>query len=105
MSSIAGPWRLTMKTPIGTIEADYLFEDHGDAVRGFATDGGDLTELTDLTVTQHADGEKVTWSQRITRPMRLNLAYEVVVAGDSLVGESRAGRLPRTPVTGERTRP
>jgi hypothetical protein len=34
--------------------------------------------------------------------MRLNLEFDVVVDGDRLTGHSKAGRLPRSAVTGER---
>jgi hypothetical protein len=33
---------------------------------------------------------------------RLHLAFDVVVDGDTMAGHSRAGRLPRTTVTGIR---
>jgi hypothetical protein len=56
---------------------------------------------TDVVRTTTADGERVTW-QRIIRPMRLNLAYDVTITGETLAGHSRAGRLPRTAGTGER---
>ncbi|MGW7535363.1 hypothetical protein [Amycolatopsis sp. NPDC054798] len=87
-----------MKTPIGTIKATYTFEETGGVLQGSASGAGETTPLADLT----ASGDRFTWRQRITRPMRLNLDYDVTVDGDSLSGESRAGRLPRTSVTGER---
>jgi hypothetical protein len=34
--------------------------------------------------------------------MRLNLEFDVVVDGDALTGHSKAGRLPRSAVTGVR---
>ena len=34
--------------------------------------------------------------------MRLNLEFDVVVDGDRLTGHSKAGRLPRSAVTGVR---
>lgn len=103
MSSIVGSWRLQMKTPVGTIDADYMFEEDGGQVRGTASDGSDTVDLADVTVTSGSGGERVTWSQRITRPMRLDLEFDVTVTGDVLSGESRAGRLPRTRVTGQRS--
>ncbi|GAB3376599.1 MULTISPECIES: hypothetical protein [Amycolatopsis] len=98
MNTIAGTWLLRMKTPIGTMEATYTFEETDGVLRGSASGFGETTPLTDL----EAEGNRFSWRQRITRPMRLNLDYSVVVDGDSLSGESRAGRLPRTSVTGER---
>ena len=103
MSSIAGTWLLRMKTPVGTIEADYHFEEEHGVVRGRASGRGETTPLTDVAVEDGPDGERVTWRQRITKPLRLNLEYDVTVNGDTLTGESRAGRLPGTPVTGVRT--
>jgi hypothetical protein len=102
MSTIAGTWLLRMKTPVGTIEADYQFEDEGGVIRGSASGGGETTTLTDIVVEDGPGAQRVTWRQRITKPLRLNLEYDVTVNGDALAGESRAGRLPRTRVTGER---
>jgi hypothetical protein len=48
------------------------------------------------------DGDRLTWNQAITKPLRLNLAFDVTVDGDTLRGASRAGRLPASKVTGER---
>jgi hypothetical protein len=44
----------------------------------------------------------VTWRQQVTRPIRLNLDFDVIVNGETLTGHSHAGRLPRTTVTGTR---
>ncbi len=49
-----------------------------------------------------AEGDRVTWKQAVTRPLRLNLAFDVTVDGDALHGVSRAGRLPSSRVTGVR---
>jgi hypothetical protein len=103
MNTIAGTWLLRMKTPIGTIEADYRFEEEDGVIHGSASGSGEITPLTDVVVENGASGQRVTWRQSITRPLRLNLDYDVIVSGDSLSGESRAGRLPRTRVTGKRT--
>lgn len=103
MSSIAGTWRLRMKTPVGTIEADYRFEEDGGVIHGSATGGGETTPLKNIETEDVPGGQRVTWQQSIKRPLRLNLEYDVTVTGDTLTGESRAGRLPRTRVTGERT--
>ncbi len=102
MNTIAGTWLLRMKTPIGTIEADYNFEEENGVIRGSASGSGETVPLTDVAVHDSPTGQRVTWRQSITKPLRLNLDYDVTVEGDALSGESRAGRLPRTRVTGER---
>jgi hypothetical protein len=53
-------------------------------------------------VTQTDEGERVTWKQSITKPLRLNLDFDVIVVGDTMHGHSRAGRLPKSTVSGER---
>lgn len=55
-------------------------------------------QVTDIVVAD--DGRQVGWRQTVTKPMRLNLAFDVVVDGDRL----RAGRLPRSAVSGVRRR-
>ncbi|XTZ13671.1 hypothetical protein ACQSSU_19355 [Micromonospora echinospora] len=102
MSTIAGTWLLRMKTPVGTIEAEYRFEEEDGVIRGSASGSGETTPLTDIVAEDGPAGQRVTWRQSITRPLRLNLDYDVTIDGDALAGESRAGRLPRTRVTGER---
>ncbi|PWR07343.1 hypothetical protein DKT68_19940 [Micromonospora acroterricola] len=103
MNTIAGTWLLRMKTPVGNIEANYHFEEQDGVMRGSATGAGETTPLTDIVVHDDPTGQRVTWRQSITKPLRLNLDYDVTVNGDALSGESRAGRLPRTRVSGERT--
>ncbi|MGX1481020.1 hypothetical protein RKD45_000096 [Streptomyces griseus] len=48
------------------------------------------------------DGDRLTWKQTITKPMRLNPAFDVKVDGDTLHGVSKTGRLPSSKVAGER---
>jgi hypothetical protein len=95
--SILGEWDVTIKTPIGSLAVAYAFTDDG-AVAGTATGKGETVPLRDITVA----GQRVTWSQSVTKPMRLNLDFDVEVDGDRLTGYSKAGRLPRSAVTGVR---
>jgi hypothetical protein len=91
-----------MRTPIGTVEAEVAFSEHAGVLSGAAAGAGETVPLRSVVSTAGADGEHVTWSQSITRPMRLDLLFDVVVDGDELHGHSRAGRLPRSSVRGRR---
>lgn len=102
MHTITGTWDVRLKTPIGTLDACYTFTDDDGTLTGTAEGQGETSTLDALVVEPTADGERVTWSQKVTRPMRLNLDFDVVARGDTLEGFSRAGRLPRTQVTGSR---
>ena len=98
MDTVAGTWDVTLKTPIGTLTAVYTFTETAGTLTGTA----DGVPLDELTCAEGPSGRHLTWHQAVTRPMRLNLRFDVVVAGDTLSGHSRAGRLPRTVVTGRR---
>jgi hypothetical protein len=102
VSSIAGTWDLKLKTPIGSLTAVYTFTDTAGAITGTAESKSETLPLTDIACEDTADGQHVTWHQSVTKPMRLNLDFDVTIAGDTLTGHSRAGRLPRSSVTGTR---
>ena len=94
---LIGDWDVTIKTPIGSLAVMYTFSDDG-GITGTATGKGETVPLHDIVVA----GQRVTWRQSVTKPMRLNLEFDVVVDGNQLNGHSRAGRLPRSAVTGVR---
>jgi len=98
--SITGDWDVTIKTPIGTLAVLYTFTDNDGTLAGTATGKDETVPLQGIVV----DGQRVTWRQSVRKPMRLNLDFDVTVDGDRLAGHSRAGRLPRTAVAGERRR-
>lgn len=96
--SVEGIWNLSVSTPIGKIKAVVELREQDGILTGAAHGAGEDVPLSDITL----DGDRLTWKQAITKPMRLNLAFDVTVDGDTLQGTSRAGRLPASKVTGER---
>jgi hypothetical protein len=96
--SVEGDWDVTVKTPIGSLAVGYTFSRTDGGLAGTATYKDETVALQDISV----DGDRVTWRQAVTKPMRLNLAFDVVVTDEALSGHSRAGRLPRSAVTGRR---
>ncbi|RSO03658.1 hypothetical protein DMH18_36440 [Streptomyces sp. WAC 06783] len=96
--SIEGTWDLSMSTPIGKIKAVAEFRCEDGVLVGTAHGTGEEVPLSEVVL----DGDRLTWKQSITKPMRLNLAFAVTVDGDTLTGTSKAGRLPASKVTGER---
>ncbi|SEE08633.1 hypothetical protein SAMN04490357_6863 [Streptomyces misionensis] len=93
-----GTWDLTIATPVGRIEAVARFRYDDGVLSGTAHGAGQDVPLTDLV----SDGDRLTWRQSVTKPLRLNLTFAVTVTGDTLSGTSRAGRLPASQVTGVR---
>jgi hypothetical protein len=100
---VTGTWSLTMRTPIGTIAAQVTIVDTGGVLSGEAVGRSETVPLQSVHVEPEAEGHRLTWRQSITRPMRLNLDFDVLVVGDVMTGTSRAGRLPSSAVTGRRT--
>ncbi|WP_338693211.1 hypothetical protein V2W30_02370 [Streptomyces sp. Q6] len=96
--SVEGIWDLSVSTPLGTIEAVVELHRERAALTGVARGAGEDVPLMDVALS----GDRLTWKQSVTRPMRLNLTFAVTVAGDTLTGTSRAGRLPASKVTGVR---
>ena len=96
--SVEGIWDLSISTPIGTIKAVLTLRDQDGVLTGTAHGAGEEVPLGDLTL----DGDRLTWKQAITKPLRLNLAFAVAVTADTLSGTSKAGRLPAAKVTGLR---
>lgn len=100
--SIEGEWDVTIKTPIGTLPVLYAFTRSSDGLAGTATYRDETVALQQVTSETVDGGTRLTWRQSVTKPIRLNLNFDVVVHGEALSGHSRAGRLPRSAVSGTR---
>jgi hypothetical protein len=100
--ALPGRWAVRMRTPIGSIDACLTFADTDEGLVGSAEATTETVQLRNIRTVTEADAEHVTWQQSITRPLRLTLDFDVVVREDEMHGHSRAGRLPRSTVTGHR---
>ena len=96
--SVEGTWDLSISTPVGKIKAVAEFRQADGILTGVARGAGEEVPLEDVVL----DGDRLTWKQAITKPMRLNLAFSVRIVGDTLAGTSKAGRLPSSKVAGAR---
>ncbi|MGW2783589.1 hypothetical protein ACWC3X_20410 [Streptomyces populi] len=96
--SVEGTWNLSVSTPIGRIEAVIELRERDGLLAGVAHGTGEEVPLGEIAL----DGDRLTWKQAVTKPVRLNLAFDVTVDGDTLQGTSKAGRLPSSKVVGER---
>jgi hypothetical protein len=85
-------------TPIGKQSVIFeIAEEHG-TIRGTAASDAETVPFEEVVLT----GNRLTWSQRITKPIRLNLKFDVTFDGDTLSGISKAGLLPSSAVSGVR---
>ncbi len=91
-----------MRTPIGSVTAEMVFIETDEGLAGSAEGTTETVQLQDIHIVTDSSGEHVRWQQSITKPLRLNLDFDVLIVGDEMRGHSRAGRLPTSTVTGYR---
>ena len=96
--SLTGIWNINISTPIGTQSVVLELTESDGIVAGIAKRDAESTPLINPVL----DGNRLTWKQSITRPMRLNLTFDVTIDGDTLTGTSKAVMLPTSKVTGTR---
>ncbi|GAB3600307.1 hypothetical protein GCM10027586_02880 [Kineococcus gypseus] len=99
--SVAGTWNLTIATPVGEQRTTVELTGDDTDLRGVARSDAGEVALKEVVLR----GERLTWKQSITRPIKLNIAFDVVVEGDELRGSSKAGLFPKSQVTGRRVAP
>jgi len=97
---VEGTWTLTINTPIGNQHIALELSTKDGTLHGVARDQAhaEEVELVNLLL----DGNRLTWAQSITKPVRLNLTFDLTVTEDAMTGTAKAGRLPRSKVTGHR---
>lgn len=93
-----GDWNATIATPIGKLQVKLSISTSNGLIQGKATQGDETVELMNPALQDN----KLTWSLRITKPMRLNLKFEVAADGDRMTGIAKAGLLPASKLTGKR---
>ncbi len=96
--AITGSWNVRISTPIGTQFIVLELAEHDGVVEGIAKSVAESTPLINPVLNVN----RLTWQQSITKPMRLNLIFDVLIDGDKLTGTSKAGVLPASKVTGTR---
>ena len=99
MTTFAGTWDVTIDTPIGTMAVVFDITEDDGAIRGTARSDAEEVEFLNPV----AEGNRLTWTQNVTTPMKLTLTFEIDVEGDSLSGTSKAGFFPASKVHGNRT--
>ena len=96
--TVAGTWNIVVATPIGTQTSVVEFSDRDGVLVGISrSDEGDTPLINPVL-----EGNRLTWSTTITKPMKLNLKVDVTIDGDTFTGTSKAGMMPASKITGQR---
>ncbi|WP_139999776.1 DJ-1/PfpI family protein [Paenibacillus paridis] len=98
-SMFDGNWDTTIATPVGKLEVKLSISTREGIIKGTAIQGDEAVDWINPVL----ENNKLAWSLRITKPMRLNLKFEVTVEGDHMSGIAKAGILPASKLVGNRT--
>ncbi|WP_068618227.1 DJ-1/PfpI family protein [Paenibacillus tuaregi] len=93
-----GDWDTTISTPVGKMHVKLSISTINGMIEGKATQGEETLQL----INPAYQGSKLTWSLKITKPMRINLKFEVAALGDEMTGIVKAGLLPASKLIGKR---
>jgi hypothetical protein len=83
--TVQGKWNITIKTPVGDKTGVLDLVVDGAKLSGSLYDAEHFAAISDGRV----DGNKLTWSARITKPMRLSLKFSATVEADHIEGSAR----------------
>ena len=96
--AVDGKWEIVINSPLGAQKA----------VLDMATNGASLTGTQQAQQGSgplengKVDGDKLTWSAKISSPMPMTLDFAGAVDGDKLSGSVKAGSFGSFPFTGSR---
>ncbi|NLU79179.1 hypothetical protein HCA58_12485 [Micromonospora sp. HNM0581] len=96
--SVEGLWKVAVATPFGTRRTELELFTRDDVLQGISRGEKETLTLNDLRL----EGQRLSWYQSITKPMRMDLVFEVVVDGDEMTGTARGGPMPAAKVSGRR---
>lgn len=98
-SRFDGEWDTTIVTPVGKLEVGLSISTNEGIIQGTATQGDETIPFINPVYL----ADKLTWSLSISKPLRLNLKFEVSVHGNHMTGVAKAGVLPGSKLTGRRS--
>ncbi len=98
MTDFTGVWNVRIHAPIGVQQVRLVISGAGDRLEGTATQGSETVPLLDI----ERDGDTLRWRQKVTKPMKLEIKFDVRLAAGKLEGKAKAGIFPSVRLDGER---
>jgi hypothetical protein len=96
--SVEGFWNLAVSTPLGTRKTVLELYTEDGVLKGISRGEKEQLVLQDL----RQEGERLSWYQSITRPLRMDLVFDVTISGDDMTGTAKGGPMPAGKVSGRR---
>ena len=78
-------WNITVATPMGERSGVLELCIDGDTLTGSLSDGEHVVALDDGKI----QGNRLSWSAKITKPMRLNFKFTATIDADRISGSAR----------------
>jgi cytochrome P450 len=93
--SLEGTWKLVVKGPTGAQPTVLVIKRDGDVLGGSQAGQGSSTNVTDVRI----DGNKVSWVNHVTKPIKLKVTFTGEISGSSMTGKCKAGFMGSYPFT------
>ena len=98
MADVDGKWNCTVESPMGAQDFVLTVNSNGDSFTGSAEGEIGSKQIPEGSV----DGNVLSWTMQISKPMPVTLTCRATVTGDSLEGKVKAGIFGSFPITGTR---
>jgi hypothetical protein len=82
---VQGKWNIVLNTPMGERRGVLALETAGTTLTGSMSDGEHVAVISDGRV----DGNRLSWSAKLTKPMRMSLKITAQVDDDRISGSAR----------------
>ena len=79
---VQGRWNITMQTPMGDKQGVLELETTGGALTGSLSHAEYRAAISDGKV----DGNNLSWSARLTQPLRMNFKFTATIEADRISG-------------------
>ena len=82
---VQGKWNITIKTPMGDKSGVLDLKIEGTTLTGSLSDAEYYAAISDGKV----EGNKLSWSAKITKPMRMSFKFTATVEADRISGAAK----------------
>jgi hypothetical protein len=82
---VQGKWNITIKTPMGDKSGVLDLKTEGTMLTGSLSDAEHYAAISDGKV----QGNKLSWSAKITKPMRMSFKFTATVEADRISGAAK----------------
>jgi cytochrome P450 len=93
---LEGKWTVTVKGPTGPMPSTLVLERKDGVLTGSMSGQGTTTAISDAKL----EGDKISWINHVTKPMKLKAEFSGVISGKEMSGKVKTGFMGSFPFTG-----